>query len=144
MLRFLTIRILQAIPVLLVMSVITFAIIHAPPGDYGDFIRANMVTQGNATAEAPTPAAAAYRDSTVVNDPLVVQYFRCIWGIESRGDFGQSYAYNTPVYDIMAQRLPPTIAIALVCHLLASLLGIGFGILAAVKQYTWVDTFFSR
>jgi peptide/nickel transport system permease protein len=43
----------------------------------------------------------------------------------------------------MAQRLPPTIAIALVCHILASLLGIGFGILAAVKQYTWVDTFLS-
>jgi peptide/nickel transport system permease protein len=39
MLRFLTVRILQSIPVLLVMSIITFAIIQAPPGDYGDFIR---------------------------------------------------------------------------------------------------------
>jgi peptide/nickel transport system permease protein len=143
MLRFLTIRILQAIPVLLVMSVITFAIIQAPPGDYGDFIRANMMTQGNATAEAATRAAEAYREANGLNDPLVVQYFRWIWGIVSRGDFGQSYAYNKPVYDIMAQRLPPTIAIALVCHILASLLGIGFGILAAVKQYTWVDTFLS-
>ena len=143
MLRFLTIRILQAVPVLLVMSVITFAIIQAPPGDYGDFIRANMMLQGNATVEAATRAAEAYREANGLNDPLVVQYFRWIWGIVTRGDFGQSYAYNKPVYDIMAQRLPPTIAIALVCHFLASLLGISFGIIAAVKQYTWIDTFFS-
>ena len=39
MLRFLGIRLLQAIPVLIVMSIITFAIIQAPPGDYGDFIQ---------------------------------------------------------------------------------------------------------
>ena len=143
MLRFLIIRILQAIPVLLIMSVITFAIIQAPPGDYGDFIRTNMIVQGNATTEAANLAANAYRETHGLNDPLPVQYVGWIWGIVSRGDFGQSYVYNKPVYDIMVQRLPPTIAIALTCHLLASLFGISFGILAAVKQYTWVDTLLS-
>jgi peptide/nickel transport system permease protein len=59
------------------------------------------------------------------------------------GDFGQSYAYNKPVAEILGQRLPPTIAIALVCHLLATLIGISFGILAATRQYTWVDTVLS-
>ena len=54
MLRFLAIRLLQAIPVLLVMSVITFIIIQAPPGDYADFLRTNMIVQGNATVEAAT------------------------------------------------------------------------------------------
>ncbi|MES2550309.1 MAG: ABC transporter permease, partial [Pseudomonadota bacterium] len=53
------------------------------------------------------------------------------------------YAYNKPVSEILAQRLPPTIAIALVCHLLATVIGIGFGILAATRQYTWVDTVLS-
>ena len=143
MLRFLMIRILQAIPVLLIMSVITFAIIQAPPGDYGDFIRTNMIVQGNATTEAANRAAEAYRETHGLNDPLPVQYASWIWGIVSRGDFGQSYVYNKPVYDIMMQRLPPTIAIALTCHILASIFGISFGILAAVKQYTWVDTLLS-
>ncbi len=46
MLRFLMTRILQSIPVLMVMSIVTFAIIQAPPGDYGDFIRGNMIVQG--------------------------------------------------------------------------------------------------
>ncbi|MGL4309781.1 MAG: ABC transporter permease [Paracoccaceae bacterium] len=143
MLRFVGTRLLQAIPVLLVMSMITFAIIQAPPGDYGDFIRTNMIVQGNASAEAASAAAEKYREEHGLNDPMVVQYFRWIWGIVSRGDFGQSYLYNKPVSDVVMQRLPATIAIALTCHLLATLLGVGFGILAAVKQYSWVDTLLS-
>ncbi len=145
MLRFLVTRILQSIPVLMVMSIITFAIIQAPPGDYGDFIRANMIVQGGATPEAATAAANAYRAANGLNDPMVLQYGRWIWGIVAHGDFGMSYAYNKPVLDVVMQRLPATIAIAiaLTCHILASVLGISFGILAAVKQYTWVDTVLS-
>ncbi len=140
MLRFLTIRILQAIPVLLVMSMITFAIIQAPPGDYGDFIRTNMITQGNASVAAATAAANEYRESHGLNDPMVVQYGRWIWGIVSRGDFGQSFLYNKPVREVIGERLPRTLALALTCHILASFFGIGLGILAATRQYSWVDT----
>lgn len=143
MLSFLGVRLMQSVPVLLVMSFVTFMIIQAPPGDYGDFIRTNMMIQGGASAEAATAAANEYREKHGLNEPLVVQYFQWIWGIVSRGDFGQSYAYNKPVAEILAQRLPPTIAIALVCHLLATVVGIGFGILAATRQYTWVDTVLS-
>ena len=57
MLRFLAIRLAQSVPVLIVMSIITFIIIQAPPGDYGDFIRTNMITQGNATMAAADAAA---------------------------------------------------------------------------------------
>ena len=125
------------------MSIITFVIIQAPPGDYGDFIRTNMIVQGNATFETANAAAEAYREKHGLNDSMPVQYLRWIWGILSQGDFGQSYVYNKPVYDILMQRLPPTIAIALTCHLLASFFGIGFGILAATRQYSWVDTVLS-
>lgn len=143
MLGFLGVRLLQSVPVLIVMSFITFMIIQAPPGDYGDFIRTNMMVQGGASAEAATAAANEYRETHGLNDPLVVQYGYWIWGIVSRGDFGQSYAYNKPVSEILVQRLPPTIAIALTCHILATIVGIGFGILAATRQYTWVDTVLS-
>jgi peptide/nickel transport system permease protein len=143
MLGFLGVRLMQSVPVLIVMSFITFMIIQAPPGDYGDFIRNNMIVQGGATPEAATAAANEYRETHGLNDPLILQYVNWIWGIVSRGDFGQSYAYNKPVSEILAQRLPPTIAIALVCHLLATVIGVGFGILAATRQYTWVDTVLS-
>ena len=143
MIRFLGIRILQAIPVLFVMSIITFIIIQAPPGDYGDYIRSNMITQGNAPIAVANEAAERYREEHGLNDPMVLQYGRWIWGIVTRGDFGMSLYYNKPVSEVVALRLPKTIAIALTCHLFASILGITFGIIAATKQYTWVDTVLS-
>lgn len=143
MLYFLVIRILQAIPVLIIMSVITFVIIQAPPGDYGDFIRSNMILQGNATIAAADAAAELYREQHGLNDSMVVQYWRWAWGIVSRGDFGHSLLYNRPVSEILGQRLWATIGLALTSHFFASVLGIGFGILAATKQYSWVDTLLS-
>ncbi|QDY70859.1 ABC transporter permease [Qingshengfaniella alkalisoli] len=140
MLRFLTVRLLQAIPVLFVMSVITFVIIQAPPGDYADFIRTNMITQGGASIEVADAAAERYREQYGLNDPMPVQYARWIWGIVTQGDFGHSFFYNKPVSEVVAERLPRTILLALTCHFFASVLGITFGILAATRQYSWIDT----
>ena len=142
-LAFLCVRLLQAIPVLLIMSVITFIIINAPPGDYADYIRSNMITQGNATIAAADAAAEKYRIEHGLNDPLFIQYFHWIWGIVSQGDMGHSFYYNRPVADVVGQRLPGTIVLALVCHFFASLFGISFGILAATRQYSWIDTVLS-
>ena len=143
MLRFLGIRLMQAIPVLFAMSVITFTIINAPPGDYGDYIRTNMITQGNATIAAAEAAAEKYREENGLNDPIVVQYFRWIGGILTRGDFGHSFLYNKPVAEVVGSRLPATLMLALASHFLASLFGISFGIMAATRQYSWVDTVLS-
>ena len=140
MLRFLLMRILAAVPVLLVMSIITFAIIQAPPGDYGDYIRSMMISQGHATAAVANAAAEQYREQNGLNDPIYVQYLRWIWGMVSRGDFGHSFYYNKPVAEVVAERLPRTLALALTCHILATILGVTFGVLAATRQYSWVDT----
>ncbi|MBB3713029.1 peptide/nickel transport system permease protein [Limimaricola variabilis] len=143
MIRFISMRLLQAIPVLFAMSVITFAIIQAPPGDYGDYLRTQMITQGNASPAAATAAAEQYREQNGLNDPMVVQYIRWITGIVTRGDFGHSFYYNKPVSEVVGERLPRTIALALASHFVASLLGILFGILAATRQYGWTDTVLS-
>jgi peptide/nickel transport system permease protein len=140
MLRFVTFRVLGAIPLLLLLSIVTFAIIQAPPGDYGDYIRAMAVNQGGATLEQAERQAELYREANGLNDPMLVQYFRWITGILTRFDFGHSFYYNKEVGQVVAERLPATIALALVCHLLASGLGIGLGILAATRQYSWIDT----
>lgn len=142
MLRFLGFRILAAIPVLFVMSMITFVIIQAPPGDYGDYIRNQLLFLGNATTTAADAAAERFREEHGLNDPLIIQYFRWIKGF-AVGDFGHSYFYNKPISEVIGERLPATLAIALTCHILASVFGIGFGILAATRQYSWVDTMLS-
>jgi len=140
MLRFLTVRILGAIPLLLLLSVVTFAIIQAPPGDYGDYIRSMLINQGGVPAEQAEIQAEAYREANGLNEPMVLQYFNWIGGIVTRFDFGHSLYYNKDVGTVVTERLPATIALALTCHILASVLGIGLGILAATKQYSWVDT----
>ncbi|WP_237152246.1 ABC transporter permease [Oryzibacter oryziterrae] len=143
MLRFLLVRIASAVPVLFILSVVTFAIIQAPPGDYGDYIRMQLINQGGASFEEAEVQAQAYRIEHGLDKPLPVQYFNWIGGIVTRGDFGNSMFYNKPVRDVVAERLPRTIALALTCHILASLIGISFGIIAATRQYTWVDSLLS-
>ncbi|WP_374621800.1 ABC transporter permease [Devosia sp.] len=140
MLRFLVMRVLAALPILLVLSVVTFAIIQAPPGDYGDYIRSMLMNQGGATAEEAEVQAEAYRAANGLNDPLPIQYVNWMKGIVTEFDFGHSLYYNKPVGDVVAERLPRTILLALTCHILASIFGISLGIIAATRQYSWVDT----
>jgi peptide/nickel transport system permease protein len=141
MLRFLLFRVLQAIPVLFVMSVVTFAIIQAPPGDFGDFIKRQMISQGGRLrGGGPRRPRRTYRERHGLNDPLAVQYVRWITGIVTRGDFGYSYFYNKPVADVVAERLPRTIMLALICHFLASLLGHRLRHPGRHRQYSWIDT----
>jgi peptide/nickel transport system permease protein len=139
MLRFLLVRIASAIPVLVILSIVTFAIIKAPPGDYSDYIRSQLINQGGASFEAADAQAKAYAKAHGLDRPIPVQYVNWIWGIFTRGDFGQSFFYNKPVADVVAERLPRTILLALTCHILASIFGISLGILAATRQYSWID-----
>lgn len=143
MFRFLLVRVASAIPVLFVLSVVTFAIIQAPPGDYSDYIRSQLINQGGASFEEADAQAQAYRKEHGLDKPLPLQYVNWVTGIVTRGDFGHSLYYNKPVADVVGERLPRTLALALVCHILASVIGIGFGILAATRQYTWVDSLLS-
>jgi len=142
MLRFIATRVLYAIPVLLILSVVTFGIIKAQPGDYADYLKSMLMSQGNVSDQDAQKQADAYRVAHGLNAPLPLQYVNWVTGIVTRFDFGQSFYYNRPVGDIVAERLPRTILLALTCHILASAIGISLGIVAATRQYSWVDTLF--
>jgi peptide/nickel transport system permease protein len=133
-------RVAGAIPLLFLLSVVTFAIIQAPPGDYSDYIKSMLINQGGVPPDQAEIQADAYRVANGLDKPLVEQYFNWISGIVTRFDFGHSYFYNKDVGIVVTERLPATIMLALVCHLLASALGIGLGIVAATRQYSWADT----
>ena len=140
MARFLFNRIMSGLMLLFVLSIVTFVIIQAPPGDYSDYIRSQAINQGGASFEQADAQAQAYRKAHGLDDSMPVQYLNWVKGIVFHGDFGQSLYYNKPVSDVVAERLPRTLALALTCHILASILGIGFGIVAATRQYSWIDT----
>jgi len=142
MLRFVLTRILAAIPVLLILSMVTFGIIKAQPGDYADYLKSVLMSQGNVPDEQAQEQADAYREAHGMNGPLPVQYFNWISGIVTRFDFGDSFYYSKPVGKIVEERLGRTLLLALTCHILASAFGITLGIVAATRQYSWVDTLF--
>lgn len=140
MFRFIVFRVLVSIPVLLVLSIVTFAIIKAEPGDYGDYLKSMLMSQGNVPEADAQIQADAYRKAHGLDAPLPLQYVNWLTGIVTRFDFGQSLFYNRPVRDVVAERLPRTLLLALTCHILASLFGISLGIVAATRQYSWTDT----
>jgi peptide/nickel transport system permease protein len=142
MLGFLVQRIFAALVVLFFLSLVTFAIIQAPPGDYGDYLYSMVKARGTAEAEA-LKIAEAVREQYGLNDPIYIQYVNWIWGIVTRGDFGYSFFYNREVGSVVGERLPRTIILALTCHVLASVFGITLGIIAATRQYSWADTLLS-
>jgi peptide/nickel transport system permease protein len=79
------------------------------------------------------------RQKLGLNDPYLVRLGRFLGDIVLHFDFGQSWVYNTPVTTELLHRLPRTLTIAALCIAMQIFLGIPLGIIAAIKQDTWID-----
>ncbi len=128
MISYLTRRILWIIPVLFVVSVITFFLMHSVPGGPWD-------REKRLPASVTTRLNAEYG----LDQPLVVQYVR--WaGDFVTGDLGPSYRYtDRRVNDIVADGLPTTVQLGVMAFLLATIVGIPLGIFAALGHNRWPD-----
>jgi len=129
MLSFILRRILQAIPVVFLSTVGVFLLLHLLPGDPA------QVLAGNDTSPETIEAI---RQDLGLNEPLPVQY--AVWlGHVLRGDLGKSILSKLPVSQLIAQRAPATLELALAGEILTVLIGVPLGVLAAVKQRTKAD-----
>jgi len=132
-------RILLMIPTLLVISMISFAIIEAPPGDFMDAYVDQLIQQ----QEAVDPAQiAALRLRYGLDEPVYVRYLRWLGNI-LQGDLGRSLEWNQPVSKLIADRLPWSLAISIASLLLAYALAIPIGLYSATRQYSLGDYFFT-
>jgi len=138
-LRFLIRRGLSAIGLLFVVSIVSFTLIKAPPGDYADYAAALARSQGGLSYEQSLELRDRVREELGLNKPLAEQYVKWISGMVLRGDFGTSFVYNKPVTSLLGERFWRTLAIAATCHLLATLIGVGLGIVGAVYQHRLGD-----
>jgi peptide/nickel transport system permease protein len=129
MLIFIVRRILQAIPVVFLASVGVFLLLHLLPGD-----PALMLAGSDTTPET----LEAIRQDLGLNEPLPVQYWIWLQHV-LRGDLGKSILSKIPVSQLMMQRAPATLELALAGEILTVLIGIPLGVIAAVKQRTKVD-----
>jgi len=129
MITYIVRRIFQLVIVLLGVSLITFLIMFAIPGD-----PAQLLAGKNATPERIAEISAQLG----LDQPLYVQYFRFLERLLS-GDLGESWALQVPVIDLIKEYAPYTIQLA-VAAVLIELLGIPLGIYSAMRQYTFWDT----
>ncbi|MBE1514204.1 ABC transporter permease [Nesterenkonia halotolerans] len=131
MTRYIIRRLLQFIPVIVISTLLVYALVFAMPGDP---IRALAGDRPMSDAVRET-----LREQYNLDDPFFVQYAKYLWGIITAGDFGTTFN-GRPVTELITQRLPVTATLALVTFVIQSIMGIIAGILAALYR----DRFFDR
>jgi peptide/nickel transport system permease protein len=134
--RFFFKRLLFMIPTLLAVSLVTFAIIQLPPGDYLTTLMADWASQGGAVEIGTLESM---RQRYGLDQPVYVQYWKWISGIVFRGDFGVSFEFNRPVTDVIWNRLGFTLLISVLTLIFIWVLAIPIGIISAVRQYSIAD-----
>lgn len=139
MLYFIIRRVLLMIPTLLVVSLISFAIIEAPPGDYMDAYVDNLLSQQQAVDPVEIEALAQRYG---LDAPWYERYFRWMGGI-LQGDLGRSLEWNQPVSRLIADRLPWSLTISFLSLVLAYALAIPIGLYSATHQYSLGDYIFT-
>ena len=122
-------RLGSALPILVIVSLITFAMIHLIPGD-----PAAAIAGLSATPEQ----IANIRHDLSLDQPLLTQLWRWYGGL-LHGDLGRSLLLGQPVVQATLLRLPVTLALSAYALVITLLIGLGSGILAALRQNTWVD-----
>ena len=122
-------RVLATIPVLLIVALIVFALIHFAPGDPAAIL---------AGQEATMEEIEAIREGLGLNRPLPLQlgiWFKDIL----RGDLGESIISRHDVLTLVRQRAVPTISLAILTEIIAIGLAVPLGVLAAWKANSWID-----
>lgn len=137
MLGYIVQRTLFALFTIFMVSVVSFAIIQLPPGDYVDSYIAQLQASG-------TPVSATEEENIRarygLDEPFVVQY--SLWMRQVvQGDLGQSMQWRRPVREVIGDRLALTVVVSLAALVFTWMLALPIGILSAVKQYSLADYF---
>ena len=139
MLHYIMRRLLYGIIVLFLMTIVSFVIIQLPPGDYLTTYIAQLSRSGQVVDKAQ---ALSLRKQYGLDQPVYIQYFK--WMREMlHGNFGMSFAWNKPVTELIAERLPLTIMISFLTLSFLYAMGIAIGIYSATHQYSVGDYTFT-
>ncbi len=129
MLFFILRRILSTIPVMLVVAIFVFLMLRLTPAD-----PAAIIAGDNANAQQ----VADIRAKLGLDEPIITQFF--IWiGKILKGDLGESFFFKKTVADLISDRVEATLSLSLFTIVLAILIAVPLGVLAAAKHGTWID-----
>ena len=140
MLLFIVRRLIMLIPILFLISLVSFTIIELPPGDWVTYqiesLRASGVDLNDEEAER---LIAMYG----FDDPAYMRYLRWMRGIIFDFNFGWSFQWNRTVNELLAERLPLTLTIAVLSLIVSWVIAIPIGIYSATHQYSFLDYIFT-
>ncbi|TDE08649.1 ABC transporter permease [Jiangella asiatica] len=136
MTQFVIRRVLYMIPTLIAVSIVTFLVIQAPPGDYLTTVVARLEAEGQYVDRGQLDAL---RERYGLDESVWVQYWRWITGIVLHGDFGQSLVYSAPVSDVIQERLGLTILLSVTTLAFVWAVAIPIGMYSAVRRYSVGD-----
>ncbi len=139
MLKYSARRLLYMILLLILLSMVSFAVIQLPPGDFLTSYIVQLQASGQPADEAEV---AALRARYGLDRPMWQRYLKWVWGM-LRGDFGVSFERNQPVAELVRSRLPITMLISFLTIIFAYAVAIPIGIFSAVRQYSVADYFFT-
>jgi peptide/nickel transport system permease protein len=140
MLSYIVYRLFQLVPLLLLVSLLTFLIIELPPGDYLTMYIIRLEQSGTRVSE---DEIARLNREYGLDKPLYWRYGWWLWKIISRGDLGRSFSYGEPVAKVIGERIVLTMVISIASLLFVWATAIPIGIYAATHQYTIFDYFFT-
>lgn len=129
-------RIMFMIPTLIAVSILSFAIIQLPPGDFLTSYAAQLRQEGDMVDEAELESL---RQRYGLGQPVYVQYAKWVKGILTEGDWGQSFEWQKPVKDLIWERLGLTMLLSLSALLVSWFIAIPIGVYSATHQYSWLD-----
>ena len=124
---------------LFVMSIVSFALIQAPPGDYLTDYVAQLEAQGEILTLGELEGL---KRQFGLDSPMHVKYLKWIWGI-LHWDLGLSLEFQRPVTELVNERLGMTVLLGVLTIVFTWTMAVPIGILSAVKQYSFVDYFFT-
>lgn len=138
--KYLLRRTLYAIFTVWVITLISFAVIQLPPGDYVTNLMSQMT---RISGVQPSPEyQAQIREQYGLNEPMYVQYFKWMRNI-LKGKFGDSFVYRRDAIELIIERLPMTFALSFFSLLLIWIIALPIGIYSAVRQYSLGDYVFT-
>lgn len=139
MLQFIVRRLTLFFPMVFLMSIVAFMIIQAPPGDFLTDYVAQLQSTG---AQVDASELEALKRRYGLDQPIYVQYLKWMRGI-LHWDLGISMEWQRPISELINERLALTVALGVFTILFTWTLAVPIGILSAVKQYSFVDYFFT-
>ena len=139
MLTYILRRVVMMVPMLLVISFISFVIIQLPPGD---FLNTMQAVQGASGGGMTNEQAELLRRQYGLDEPMMVQYVKWLSGFP-RGDFGYSFEWRTTVWNLIDERIGYTILLGFCSLIVMFVLAIPIGIYSATHQYSIGDTVLS-